>query len=107
MPNRAEILFENAVKRAKELDDYLASHGKPIGSLHGVPMTVKDQFNVRGYDTSLGYVGRTFKPATNDADLVKILEDAGVIFLAKTNLPQSIMVRRRSPIEECSILIVS
>lgn len=54
-------------------------------------MTLKDQYNVKGYDTTLGYLGRAFKPASDDADLVKILEDAGVIFLAKTNLPQSIM----------------
>ena len=89
-----EILFDQAVRRAKQLDDYLATHGKPLGPLHGIPMTLKDQFNVKGYDTTLGYVGRAFKPASDDADLVKILEDAGVVFLAKTNLPQSIMVRK-------------
>lgn len=54
-------------------------------------MTLKDQFNVKGYDTTIGYVGRAFKPAADDANLVKILEDAGVVFIAKTNLPQSIM----------------
>lgn len=105
MPNKAEILFESAVKRAKDLDEYLASHGKPNGPLHGVPTTLKDQFNVKGHDTSLGYVGRTFKPATDDADLVKILEDAGVIFLAKTNLPQSVMVRTQPYIGTRSMLI--
>lgn len=87
----AEVLFDTALKRAKELDDYLATTGKPLGPLHGIPMTVKDQFNVQGYDTSLGYVGRAFKPATSDADVVKVLKDAGVVFIAKTNLPQSIM----------------
>ena len=90
-PDSAEILFERAIQRAKALDEYFTSRGKTIGPFHGIPMTLKDQFNVKGYDTTLGYVGRAFKPATDDADLVKILEDAGVIFLAKTNLPQSIM----------------
>jgi Asp-tRNA(Asn)/Glu-tRNA(Gln) amidotransferase A subunit family amidase len=89
-----EILFDHAVQRAKQLDDYFATHGKTLGPLHGIPMTLKDQFNVKGYDTTLGYVGRAFKPASDDADLVKILEDAGVLFLAKTNLPQSIMASR-------------
>ena len=56
-------------------------------------MTVKDQFNIKGYDSTLGYVGRSFNPATEDADIVKILKDAGAVFIAKTNLPQSIMVR--------------
>lgn len=54
-------------------------------------MTVKDQFNIHGYDSTLGYVGRAFVPATSDADVVKILKEAGVVFIAKTNLPQSIM----------------
>jgi amidase len=89
-----EILFAQAVERAKQLDDYFATYGKTLGPLHGIPMTLKDQFNVRGYDTTLGYVGRAFKPASDDADLVKTLEDAGVVFLAKTNLPQSIMASR-------------
>ncbi len=86
--------MDRAIERAKRLDDHFATHGKPLGPLHGIPMTLKDQFNVKGYDTTLGYVGRAFEPASDDADLVKILEDAGVVFLAKTNLPQSIMVGR-------------
>ena len=93
MPNEAEILFEHALHCAKQLDEHYATHGTTIGPLHGIPMTLKDQFNVRGYDTTLGYVGRAFQPADDDADLVKILKDAGVVFIAKTNLPQSIMVR--------------
>ena len=84
-------MFDIALQRAKELDDYLATHGKTIGPLHGVPMTLKDQFNVEGYDSTLGYVGRAFKPAAEDADVVTFLKNAGVVFIAKTNLPQSIM----------------
>ena len=89
--DRSEILFQDAIQRAKELDNHLARTGRTVGPLHGVPMTIKDQFSVKGYDSTLGYVGRSFKPAHEDADLVKILKDAGVIFIAKTNLPQSIM----------------
>lgn len=60
--------------------------------LLGVPMTLKDQFNVEGYDSTLGYVGRALKPASSDAILVKMLRSLGGVILAKTNLPQSIMV---------------
>lgn len=60
-------------------------------------MTLKDQFNVAGHDTTLGYTGRAFQPAVQDALLVDILTTMGVIFIAKTNLPQSIMVRAESP----------
>ena len=87
-----EVLFEDALKRAEELDKYFKEHGKTVGPLHGVPMTLKDQFDVKGYDSTLGYVGRAFKPATEDAAVVSILKEMGAIIICKTNLPQSIMV---------------
>ena len=86
-------MFNDALRRAKELDEYLATHGKTMGPLHGVPMTLKDQFDVQGYDTTLGYVGLAHHPARRNALLVDILHNAGAVILAKTNLPQSIMVR--------------
>ena len=54
-------------------------------------MTLKDQFNVKGHDTTLGYTGRAFKPASEDAVLVEMLRELGAVIFAKTNLPQSIM----------------
>jgi 5-enolpyruvylshikimate-3-phosphate synthase len=41
-------------------------------------------------------VGRSFAPAQEDAVLVQILKKMGAIVIAKTNIPQSIMVRPRS-----------
>jgi len=87
-----EILFEDAVTRARELDTFFAANGRPIGPLHGVPMTLKDQFDVAGYDSTLGYVGRAFQPALQDCVLVSTLKQVGAIIIAKSNLPQSIMV---------------
>ncbi|KAK5109432.1 hypothetical protein LTR62_006991 [Meristemomyces frigidus] len=86
-----EILFDEAREQARQHDAYYAEHKRPVGPLHGVVMTLKDQFNVKGHDTSLGYVGRAFHPAQEDALLATILKNAGVIFIAKTNLPQTIM----------------
>lgn len=88
-----EILFEDAIKQANELDDFFRTEGRLIGPLHGVPMTLKDQFDVAGYDSTLGYVGRAFKPAAQDCVLVSLLKQMGAIIIAKSNLPQSIMVR--------------
>jgi amidase len=87
-----EICFEQALARAKELDDYFEKHGRLVGPLHGVPMTLKDQFDIASFDTTLGYVGKAFQPAKEDAILVKLIKEMGAIILAKTNLPQSIMV---------------
>ncbi|KAF2728866.1 amidase signature enzyme [Polyplosphaeria fusca] len=54
-------------------------------------MTLKDQFDVAGYDSTLGYVGRAFKPAQHDCVLVSLLKQMGAVLIAKSNLPQSIM----------------
>ncbi|KAI2472487.1 amidase [Annulohypoxylon bovei var. microspora] len=86
-----EIFFQEALTRARELDDYRIKHGSIVGPLHGVPVTFKDQFDIKGHDTTLGYVSRTFAPATEDAILVGMLRKLGAVVLAKTNLPQSIM----------------
>lgn len=59
-------------------------------------MTLKDQFDVAGYDSTLGYVGRAFRPAQRDCVLVSMLKSLGAVIMAKTNVPQSIMV---SPVE--------
>lgn len=86
-----EVCFKDALEAAKHLDDYLAQHNEPIGPLHGLVTTLKDQFNAKGYDTTLGYVGRSFAPAEQDATVVKMLKALGAVVVAKTNLPQSIM----------------
>lgn len=81
-----EVIFAEAIDEAKRLDQHFKTTGKLVGPFHGVPVTVKDQFNVQGYDTTLGYVGRAFKPATEDAYVVDILRKAGAVILAKTNV---------------------
>ncbi|KAM0186561.1 hypothetical protein ACHAPI_011640 [Fusarium lateritium] len=86
-----EILFKDALAQAQELDRHFAKEGKTTGPFHGVPISLKDQFNVKGYDTTLGYTSRAFKPASEDAVLVNILKKLGAIMICKTNLPQSIM----------------
>jgi amidase len=87
-----EIFFDDALEEANKLDEFYQTHGKLIGPMHGVPVTLKDQFDVEGADSTIGYVTRAFQPAKESATLVKILKDLGAIILAKTNLPQSIMV---------------
>ncbi|KAM0441227.1 hypothetical protein ACHAPT_000534 [Fusarium lateritium] len=86
-----EVLFQDALEQAKHLDEFYAKQGKTVGPLHGVPVTLKDQFNVKGHDTTLGYTSRAFKPASEDAILVNMLKQLGAIIIAKSNLPQSIM----------------
>ncbi|KAE8333041.1 acetamidase [Aspergillus sergii] len=86
-----EPVFDDALAQARELDHHFQSTGELVGPLHGIPVTVKDQFNLRGVDTTLGYVGRSFSPAAEDAVIVQMLKKMGAIVLLKTNLPQTLM----------------
>lgn len=42
-----EMFPDIALARAQYLDDYLAKHGKTVGPLHGLPISLKDQFRVK------------------------------------------------------------
>ncbi|KAL1847481.1 hypothetical protein Plec18167_005131 [Paecilomyces lecythidis] len=85
-----EPLFASAIKRGKELDEHLKHTGKTIGPLHGLPVSVKDSFNVKGVDSSIGIAALAFKPAKENAALVDLLLSLGAIIIAKTNVPQTL-----------------
>ncbi|KAI9136838.1 amidase signature domain-containing protein [Paraphysoderma sedebokerense] len=77
----AEVMFEAALKRAKELDDILKKTGKPVGPLHGISFSVKDTFDIVGHDSSLGYTSQCFSPKTENSLLVDVLIKSGGILL--------------------------
>ena len=85
------VLFSEALKQAKELDEKFQSTGKLQGPLHGVPMSVKDQYDITGYDSSIGFSAWCNSPATSDAQVVNALRRAGAIIICKTNVPQTML----------------
>ncbi|KAJ5290310.1 uncharacterized protein N7443_010563 [Penicillium atrosanguineum] len=87
-----EFFPETAIAQAKELDAYYEKHKKPVGSLHGLPISLKDQLRVKGLETSMGYVSWLGKYDTTDSVLVTLLRKAGAIFYTKTSVPQTLMV---------------
>jgi len=48
-----------AAKIPKEwrFDAYFLKYNDTIGPLHGLPVMLKDQYHVKGVETSMGYVG--------------------------------------------------
>ncbi|KAF8751247.1 Amidase [Rhizoctonia solani] len=86
-----EVMFEQALGRAQELDEHISTSGKVVGPLHGVPISIKDHISIKGEDTATGFVawaGRTI--AEEDATVVRILRQAGAIIYVKTTNPQSV-----------------
>lgn len=87
-----ETFFDDAIDRAKWLDSYYAEHGKPLGPLHGVPISIKDCFNYKGVPSTLGLISYLDKPLpTENSTLVDTLLDLGAILYCKTNIPTTMM----------------
>ncbi|OBS16851.1 hypothetical protein FPOA_12561 [Fusarium poae] len=86
----AQWFMEEAVKQATALDAYLETHGKPIGPLHGLPVSIKDHMHIAGTFSSQGCFASIVKDQ-EDCKVVASLRSQGAIFYCKTNQPQSLM----------------
>ncbi|KAF8196067.1 general amidase, partial [Pholiota molesta] len=86
-----EIFVERALERAKQLDDILQRTGKVVGPLHGLPISLKDQFTMKGLETVMGYVSGIGQYAQEDSVIVQILYDCGAVPFVRTNVPQTLM----------------
>jgi amidase len=77
--------FERGLKQAKAADEALArGEDKP---LLGIPMTVKESFNVAGTPTTWGFPAQKNFVAPEDALAITRVSDAGAVILGKTNVP--------------------
>ena len=77
---------EVALQRARDADAALAQ-GEHWGPLHGLPMTVKEAFDVVGLPTTWGFEKFRDNIATQNATMVQRLLDAGAVIYGKTNVP--------------------
>lgn len=59
--------------------------------MHGVPVSLKDQYNVVGFDSAIGFTHGVGQPATEDAALVIAVREAGGVPFCKTNVPQTML----------------
>ena len=82
------------------MDEYFAEHKKPVGPLHGLPVSLKDQFHIKGVETTMGYVGwigtfegqkGTGKEKVFESELVTELRNLGAILYCKTSVPHTLM----------------
>ena len=78
--------FDRARAAARAFDD----NGDKTLPLAGVPMTIKESFDVAGLPTTFGFEEHRNHIAVEDAVIVRRLEAAGAIILGKTNVPPAL-----------------
>ena len=81
--------FEQALKEADAADIARAA-GRVAGPLHGVPITIKECFDLAGMPSTYGHPERATHRANADAVTVARLKAAGAIVLGKTNVPKNL-----------------
>lgn len=82
-----ENRFEEALREADEADRKLAS-GLGEGVLFGVPISMKEAFDVSGMKTTGGLLRRKEFVMDTDAEVVRKLRAEGAIILGKSNTPE-------------------
>lgn len=82
-----ELMWDEAIRRAKHLD----SLSEPAGPLHGLPISIKEHQGMHIYnkDTNTAYVS-WIGGKSPPSPLNRILFDAGCVFYARTNEPQTL-----------------
>eukprot|EP00928_Gymnodinium_smaydae_P088641 TRINITY_DN72707_c0_g1_i1.p1 TRINITY_DN72707_c0_g1~~TRINITY_DN72707_c0_g1_i1.p1 ORF type:complete len:636 (+),score=76.29 TRINITY_DN72707_c0_g1_i1:51-1958(+) len=95
----AEENYDAALERAREIDrtatpeQWADEAGLP---LLGVPVSVKDQLNQKGFDSTMGAAARCFywgdDGAPEDGLAIKLLQEAGAIVFVRTNTQQALML---------------
>ena len=77
---------EGARKRARAADKAIKA-GKKLGPLHGVPMTLKESYDIAGYPTTWGHPAYKDQKVAKNSLAAQRLLDAGVTLFGKTNVP--------------------
>jgi amidase len=79
---------EGALKSARAADRARSKKNSGLGPLHGVPITLKEAFDVTGLGTTSSHPPLKDNVARDDASLVARLRAAGAVILGKTNVPE-------------------
>ena len=93
-----EVLFDDALDQARQLDHHRAVTGELKGPLHGLPVSFMDRFRVAGVETAAGYIGWLGKKESIDSEslIVTQMRALGAVPFCKTNMPISMMLGETS-----------
>jgi amidase len=85
--NAVSVVLADQARAAADGADYAVAAGSPLGPLHGVPFTVKENIDLAGSATTQGVPALAHAVPSADAPHVRRLRDAGAIPIARTNCP--------------------
>ena len=93
-----EVFRERALADADRADATRA-RGEPCGPLHGLPVSIKENFDFAGAASTMGVASRRSLKAGADAAMVTLLREAGAVILGRTNLSQLMLyAESRNPV---------
>jgi amidase len=72
---------------AADVADRAVKAGHALKSLHGVPITVKINVDLKGHATTNGVIARQSQIAPEDSPPVRALRESGAIIIGRTNTP--------------------
>src|SRR5579864_2657688 len=81
------VLSDSARAAAAKADKAIAA-GEAVGPFHGIPMSVKDAWEVAGVPSTGGTLGRANYIPERDATVIARMRAAGAIPIGMTNLPE-------------------
>ena len=76
LARKADEIYKHDPQRAKSM------------SLLGIPISIKDNFNMKGFDTTVGCASRSINPAHHDGLIIKNLKAEGAIPFIRSSMPQ-------------------
>ena len=85
--NAVTVDLSNSARRAARSADEAVARGDPLGPLHGVPVTIKENVDQEGCATTNGVVGFQNIIAKSDSPIVANWKRAGAIIAGRTNTP--------------------
>jgi fatty acid amide hydrolase len=84
--------FADEARATAAAIDAARRRGEQLGPLAGVPITVKDSFDVVGAPTTIGIGRRRGLKCTTEGPVVERLRRAGAVIVGKTNVPQIMLM---------------
>ncbi|MEM9105465.1 MAG: amidase family protein [Pseudomonadota bacterium] len=78
---------DEALAEAEKLDETMQRSG-PLGPLHGVPITIKENVDQTGKATPNGLVALKDVIAPDDSPVVRNFKRAGAVVIGRTNTPE-------------------